>query len=99
MIDRDIGDRTNLNRRNPGMGTGTIVAIIAVLVVIGALFMWAPWSDDTSKTGASPTPATTTGQSSSAPVTTTPNTNTTPGTPASPPASQSPATSEPTTNH
>ena len=85
MIDKNLNSRTNLDRRSPGMGPGTIAAIIAALVIIGALFMWAPWSNDTSNTAANPAPATTTGQSSSAPITTTPST------PASPPPTTTPA--------
>jgi hypothetical protein len=62
-------DDNDLDRRSAGaMGPGTIAAVIAVLAIIGAIFMWGPWSSDTSNTAANPAPATTVGQSSNAPL-------------------------------
>jgi hypothetical protein len=94
----DINNRTDLDRRNTGgMGRGTIAAIIAALVIVGALFMWGPWSSNTSDTAANPAPARTIGQSSSAPVTTTPTTPASPPAAAAPSTADSPATPAPTT--
>jgi hypothetical protein len=44
-----------------GIGPGAIAAIAAVVVIIGALFLWAPRDGDT--TASNTSPGTTTGQS------------------------------------
>src|ERR1700688_257132 len=60
---RKMRDDNDLDRRSAGaMGPGTIAAVIAVLAIIGAIFMWGPWSGNTN-TAANPAPATTVGQS------------------------------------
>jgi len=90
----DIDDLDRTNTR--GMGAGTIAAVIAVLVIVGAIFMWGPWSSNTSNTAANPAPATTVGQSSAPPSTS--NSPMTPPHSVAPPSeSDSPTTSAPTT--
>jgi hypothetical protein len=93
-------DVDDLDRPNTGgMGPGTIAAAIAVLVIVGAIFMWGPWSSNTSNTSntaANPAPATTVGQSSAPPSTS--NSPMTPPHSVAPPSeSDSPTTSAPTT--
>jgi hypothetical protein len=81
MQDRDVDDRlTDLNRRRSGMGSGTIAAIVAALVIIGALFMWGQRS--TTNTAANPTPGTTVGQTSNPPTMAPPPSTNTPANPA-----------------
>ena len=90
-------DIDDLDRPNTGgMGPGTIAAAIAVLVIVGAIFMWGPWSGNTSNTAANPAPATTVGQSS-APPSTSDSPMTPPHSAAPPSESDSPATPAPTT--
>jgi hypothetical protein len=85
-------DDNDLDRRSAGaMGPGTIAAVIAVLAIIGAIFMWGPWSGNIN-TAANPAPATTVGQSSNAPLNISP-----PHSVAPPSESDSPTTSTPTT--
>jgi hypothetical protein len=97
MQDRDIDKQTtDLNRRNTGsMGGTTIAAIIAALLIAGALYTWGPWSNN-SNTAANPAPSTTVGQTSTAPVATAPMAIA-PAAPASPATTESPATPAPTT--
>jgi hypothetical protein len=90
----DIDDLDRTNTR--GMGPGTIAAVIAVLVIVGGIFMWGPWSSNTSNTAANPAPATTVGQSSAPPSIS--NSPMTPPHSAAPPSeSDSPATPATTT--
>ena len=92
-------DIDDLDRRNTaGMGGGTIASIIAILVIVGAIFMWGPWSGNTSNTAANPAPATTVGQSSAPPSTSdSPMTPALPHSAAPPSEPDSPTTSTPTT--
>jgi hypothetical protein len=50
-------------RDRDGMSTGTIAAIIAAVLIIGALLLWHPWTNG-SNSSASNSSGTTTGQSS-----------------------------------
>jgi hypothetical protein len=78
MQDRDVDS----NRRKSGIGGGTIAAIVAaLLLIIGALYTWGPWSTNGTHDAANPAPATSTvGQGSSGPGAATPApANTTPG--------------------
>jgi hypothetical protein len=67
---RTPNDRTGLDNRRPGMGTGTITAIIAAVVIAGALMLFGPWGHNrTADNNSTPatsnsTPRTTTGQTS-----------------------------------
>lgn len=71
-------DRTGLDNRKTGMGTGTITAIIAAVVIAGALMLFGPWSNNrTAISNSTPatsnsTPGTTTGQTSGGPRVITP---------------------------
>ena len=71
-------DRTSLDNRKTGMGTGTITAIIAAVAIAGALMLFGPWGNDrTAVNNSTPatsnsTPGTTTGQTSGAPRVITP---------------------------
>ncbi len=64
-------DRTGLDNRKTGMGTGTITAIIAAVVIAGALMLFGPWGNNrTAVNNSAPatsnsTPGTTTGQTAS----------------------------------
>lgn len=60
--------RDDFNRRTTGTGwsTGPIAAVIAAILVIGALFMWMPRSGDTTATNNSP--GTTVGQTRTTPA-------------------------------
>lgn len=64
-------NRTGLDNRSTGLGTGTITAIIAAAVIAGALMLFGPWgSNRTAISNSTPTtnnstPGTTTGQTSS----------------------------------
>lgn len=73
---RTSRDRTDLDNRRGGIGAGTITAIIAALVIAGALMLFGPWSSNNHSAANNSTPATsnstagtTTGQASGAPVT------------------------------
>jgi hypothetical protein len=74
---RTPNDRT-LDNRKTGMGTGTITAIIAAVVIAGALMLFGPWGNNrTAVSNSTPatnnsTPGTTTGQTSGAPRVITP---------------------------
>jgi hypothetical protein len=61
MSDLDNNRRLDPRDRD-GIGTGTIAAIIAVVVIIGALLLWHPWSANNNS--ASNSSGTTTGQTS-----------------------------------
>jgi hypothetical protein len=63
----DMNTNRGMNNRDcGGMGTGAIAAIIAAVVIIGALLLWHPWT--ASNNTASNASRTTTGQSSTAPT-------------------------------
>jgi hypothetical protein len=61
----------NRNNRRTGIGTGTITAIIAAVVIAGALMLFGPWGTHRTAINNSPpsssgsSPGTTTGQTSS----------------------------------
>jgi hypothetical protein len=65
MLNDDRNRRTDLNRRDNGMGGVMIAALVAAAVVIG-LFMWAPWSGD--RTASNTSPGTTVGSSPNRPA-------------------------------
>jgi len=75
---RTPNDRTGLDNRKTGMGTGTIAAIIAAVVIAGGLMLFGPWGNNrTAVNNSTPatsnsTPGTTTGQTSGAPRVITP---------------------------
>lgn len=84
-------DRAGLDNRRSGIGTGTVTAIIAALVIAGALMLFGPWGSNDRSAVNNSTPATsnstagtTTGQTSSAPRAATPTV--TPAAPTPPPA-------------
>jgi hypothetical protein len=58
-------NRRDLNRTDTSMG-GTILAALAAMVIIAALFMWAPWSGP--KTADNASPGTTVGSSTTRPA-------------------------------
>ena len=68
---RTPDQRTGLDNRSTGIGTGTIAAIIAAVVIAGALMLFGPWGTNRSSinnstpTSSNPTPGTTTGQTPS----------------------------------
>ena len=67
----ELENRPDLDSRRTGIGTGTITAIIAAVVIAGALLLFGPWANNTGTVTNSST-GTTTGQSSSIPRATTP---------------------------
>jgi hypothetical protein len=76
---RRSNDRTGLDNRRNGIGTGTITAIIAAVVIAGALMLFGPWGHNNRSVVDNSTPATsnsttgmTTGQTSSTPRTVAP---------------------------
>jgi hypothetical protein len=78
-MQNDLNTRPSLDDRKTGIGGGTIAAIIAAVLIVGALFMWGPWNDG-SHTGTA---------SNSSTGTTTGNANTTsPAAPTTAPASR-----------
>lgn len=59
----DLDNNRRLDPRDSdGISTGTIAAIIAVVVIIGALLLWHPWNANNGT--ASNSSGTTTGQTS-----------------------------------
>lgn len=76
---RSPNDRISIDNRKTGMGTGTIAAIIAAVVVVGGLMLFGSWGDNRTAVNNSPpatsnsTAGTTTGQTSGAPRVITPN--------------------------
>jgi hypothetical protein len=80
-------DRTGLDNRRRGIGAGTIAAIIAALVIVGALMMLGPWGNNNRSAVNNSTPATsnstagtTTGQSAPTVTPAAPNTAPAPAT-------------------
>jgi len=57
----DLTDPTMTGRPRPGVGTGTIAAIIAAALIVGAFLLWGPWTGTQSNTASNPSPSTTTG--------------------------------------
>jgi hypothetical protein len=87
-------DRAALENRRSGISAPTITAIIAALVIAGALVLFGPWGSNKRSAVNNSTPATsnstagtTTGQTSSAPRVVTPTV-----TPAAPTTAPAPAT-------
>jgi hypothetical protein len=64
----DLDDRTTPGTREDGMGMGTMAAIAAAVLIVGALFLW-PRADQSASNTA---PATTVGQTRTAPAPTAP---------------------------
>jgi hypothetical protein len=58
-------NRRDLNRTDTSMG-GTILAAMAAIAIIAALFIWAPWTGP--KTADNASPSTTVGSSTSRPA-------------------------------
>lgn len=80
LNNRTPDNRPGLDNRSTGIGTGTITAIIAAVVIAGALMLFGPWGNNnrtainnSSPTTSNSTPGTTTGQTSSAPRVITPS--------------------------
>ena len=65
--------------REEGMGMGTIAAIAAAVLVVGALFLW---PRDANQSASNTAPATTVGQTRTAPAPTTPSPAPSPAAPA-----------------
>ncbi len=73
-MQNDLNNRPLLDDRRSGIGRGTIAAIFAAVLIVGALFMWGPWNNGThSGTASNSSPGTTTGSTTTtrplAPVT------------------------------
>jgi hypothetical protein len=74
-MQNDLNTRPSLNDRRGGIGGGTLAAIIAAVLIVGALFMWGPWNNGShSGTASNSSTGTTTGGASTtrpaAPITT-----------------------------
>jgi hypothetical protein len=70
MSDLDNNRRLDPRDDREGIGTGTIAAIIAVVVIIGALLLWHPWNANNgtaSNSSGATTGQTSTGTGGSAP--------------------------------
>jgi hypothetical protein len=71
-MQNDLDTHNPLNERRSGIGGGTIAAVIAALLIVGALFTWGPWSGS-HRVADNMAPGTTTGSTSTtgpaAPVT------------------------------
>jgi hypothetical protein len=64
--DLNRNNLTGVDRRNTGMGGGWMM-LLAAAVVLGLLFMWAPWSNN--RTADNSRPGTTVGSSTNRPAT------------------------------
>lgn len=80
LNNRTPDNRPALDNRSTGIGTGTITAIIAAVVIAGALMLFGPWGhnnrtaiNNSTPTTSNSTPGTTTGQTPSAPRVITPS--------------------------
>jgi hypothetical protein len=76
----DLNNRTTPVTRGDGMGMGTIAAIAAAVLIVGALFLW-PRADQSASNTA---PGTTVGQTRTAPAPTMPSAAPSPVAPAAP---------------
>ena len=65
----DFDNRTTPVTRESGMGMGTIAAIAAAVLIVGALFLW---PRDGNHSASNTAPGTTVGQTRTAPAPTTP---------------------------
>ena len=81
----NLDNVTPVGARNEGMGMGTIAAIAAAVLIVGTLFLW---PRDSNQSASSNAPATTVGQTRTAPA---------PTTPAPAPSPAAPATTAPST--
>jgi hypothetical protein len=66
----DLDNRTTPVTREDGMGMGTIAAIAAAVLVVGALFLW---PRDANQSASNTAPGTTVGQTRTAPAPTMPS--------------------------
>jgi hypothetical protein len=64
----DLDNPTTTGAREDGMGMGTIAAIAAAVLIVGALFLW---PRDANQSASNTAPATTVGQTRTAPAPTT----------------------------
>jgi hypothetical protein len=78
----NLDNLTPNGMREEGMGMGTIAAIAAAVLVVGALFLW---PRDANQSASNTAPATTVGQTRTAPA---------PSTPAPAPSPAAPATTK-----
>jgi len=74
----DFADRTTPVTEESGMGMGTIAAIAAAVLVVGALFLW---PRDANQSASNSAPGTTVGQTHTAPAPTTPSPSPSPAAP------------------
>jgi hypothetical protein len=69
----DLNRRAPLDDRSTGISSGMIMALVAVVLIVGALFMWGPWNNGSHNTASDVSRSTTTGSASTsrpaAPVT------------------------------
>jgi cell division protein FtsN len=63
-MQNDLDNRSRLDDRTTGMGGGTIAAIIAAVLILGALFLWAPWNGPHNNAANNTSSTTTTGSAS-----------------------------------
>jgi hypothetical protein len=66
-MQNDLDNRSRLDDRTTGVGGGTIAAIIAAVLILGALFLWSPWSGP-HNTASNTSPSTTTGAGTNRPA-------------------------------
>jgi hypothetical protein len=71
-MQNDLNTRDRLDDRGSGIGGGMVAAIVAAVLIVGALFMWGPWNGSHNGTASNASPGTTTGSVTrpAAPVTT-----------------------------